>query len=72
MNFYKIDGDDYITRYTGIDLTYALHEVSDFRMDYQIVKTNQMKKILKIRKNKKQYAKKLKNKNLKASHTSCF
>lgn len=47
MNFYKIDGDGYIPTYTRTDLTDALHEVSDFRTDYQIIKTNQMKKIFK-------------------------
>lgn len=47
LNFYKIDGDGYIPTYTRTDLTDALHEVSDFRTDYQIIKTNQMKKIFK-------------------------
>lgn len=47
MNFYQIPGDGYIPTYTRTNFTDALHEVFDFRTDYQIIKNNQMKKIFK-------------------------
>ncbi|WP_430885151.1 IS1634 family transposase [Fusibacter sp. JL216-2] len=50
MNFYEIKGEGYIPTYTRTDLTDALHEAFDFRTDYQIVNTRQMKKIFKITK----------------------
>lgn len=36
--FILIAGDGYIPTYTMTDLTDALHEVFDFRMDYQMKK----------------------------------
>lgn len=47
MNFYEIPGDGYIPTYTRTDFTDALHDVFNFRTDYQIIKSNQMKKIFK-------------------------
>jgi len=47
MNFYEIKGEGYIPTYTRTDFTDALHEKFGFRTDYQIVSTNQMKKIFK-------------------------
>jgi transposase len=47
MNFYKVYGEGYIPTYTRTDFTDALHESFGFRTDYQIVNTNQMKKIFK-------------------------
>lgn len=47
MNFYEISGDGYIPTYTRTDFTDALHDVFKFRTDYQIIKSNQMKKIFK-------------------------
>jgi transposase len=46
MNFFKIQGEGYIPTYTRTDLTDALHDAFGFRTDYQIVTTNQMKKII--------------------------
>ncbi len=50
MNFYKLKGEGYIPTYTRTDLTDALHEKFNFRTDYQIVDTKNMKNILKITK----------------------
>lgn len=47
MNFYSIPGEGYIPTYTRTDFTDALHEAFEFRTDYQIVTTKQMKKIFK-------------------------
>lgn len=50
MNFYEVNGEGYIPTYTRTDLTDALHEAFGFRTDYQIVTTQQMKKIFRITK----------------------
>lgn len=47
MNFLEVKGDGYIPTYTRNDFTDSLHETFGFRTDYQIVRTSQMKKILK-------------------------
>lgn len=47
MNFYELKGDGYIPTYIRTDFTDDLHKVFNFRTDYQIVSTKQMKKILK-------------------------
>lgn len=56
MNFYLVPSEGYIPTYTRTDFTDALHEAFAFRTDYQIVSNKQMKKFLKIPKNKKHYA----------------
>jgi transposase len=53
MNFYEIKGEGYIPTYTRTDFTDELHEKFGFRTDYQIVKTQQMKKIFKHTKKQK-------------------
>ena len=53
MDFYEVKGEGYVPTYTRTDFTDALHDTFGFRTDYQIVKTNQMKKILKKLKNEK-------------------
>ena len=50
MNFYHVKGEGYIPTYTRDDLTDDLHEAFNFRTDYQIVSTQQMKKIFKVTK----------------------
>lgn len=45
MNFYEVKGDGYIPTYTRTDITDDLHDKFQFRTDYQIVNTKQMKKI---------------------------
>jgi len=47
MNFFSTRTEGYIPTYTRTDLTDALHESFDFRTDYQIVSTQQMKNIFK-------------------------
>lgn len=47
MNFLEVKGEGYIPTYTRTDFTDDLHEAFGFRTDYQIVSTNQMKKIIK-------------------------
>ncbi|HWT76328.1 MAG TPA: IS1634 family transposase [Mobilitalea sp.] len=47
MNFYSIPGEGYIPTYTRTDFTDALHDAFNFRTDYQIVTTKQMKIIFK-------------------------
>ena len=47
MNFYEITGEGYIPTYTRTDFTDILHDKFNFRTDYQIVNTKQMKKIFK-------------------------
>ncbi|HKM03075.1 MAG TPA: transposase [Lachnospiraceae bacterium] len=47
MNFFKVQTEEYIPTYTRTDLTDTLHETFDFRTDYQIISTTQMKKIFK-------------------------
>ena len=50
MNFFSTRTEGYIPTYTRTDLTDALHESFDFRTDYQIVSTQQMKNIFKATK----------------------
>lgn len=50
MNFFSTRTEGYIPTYTRTDLTDALHEAFDFRTDYQIVSTQQMKNIFKATK----------------------
>jgi len=45
MDFFEIKGEGYVPTYTRTDFTDALHEAFGFRTDYQIVTTNNMKKI---------------------------
>ena len=45
MNFFEIKGEGYVPTYTRTDFTDALHEAFGFRTDYQIVSTQNMKKI---------------------------
>ncbi|HCX63991.1 MAG TPA: IS1634 family transposase [Eubacteriaceae bacterium] len=47
MNFLEIDREGYVPTYTRNAFTDTLHETFGFRTDYQIVKTSEMKKILK-------------------------
>ena len=47
MNFTESFGNGYIPAYTRTDLTDALHDVSGFRTDYQILTNMNFKKILK-------------------------
>jgi transposase len=47
MNFLEVKGDGYIPTYMRTDFTDDLHEAFGFRTDHEIVKINQMKKILK-------------------------
>ncbi len=47
MNFYQVNWEGYIPTYIPNNLTDDFHEAFGFRTDYQIVSTQQMKKILK-------------------------
>jgi len=47
MNFYEVPGECYIPTYTRTDFTDTPHKAFGFHIDYQIVSTKQMKKILK-------------------------
>jgi len=47
MNFLEMKGEGYIPTYTRTDFTDALHDVFNFRTDYQIVTSRMMKKIFK-------------------------
>lgn len=47
MNFYQVDGEGYIPTYTRSDFTDDLHDVFDFRTDYQILNNKIIKKIFK-------------------------
>ncbi|MDM8533773.1 transposase [Clostridiaceae bacterium HSG29] len=47
MNFYEVYGEGYIPTYTRTDFTDDLHEIFNFRTDYQIITNKKMKKILK-------------------------
>ena len=51
MDFYKVKGDGYVPTYTRTDFTDTLHEAFGFRTDYQIVSSQNMKKIFKDSKN---------------------
>lgn len=46
MNFSMVKGEGYIPTYTRNDFTDALHDAYQFRTDYQIVTSAQMKKII--------------------------
>lgn len=50
MNFLEIKGSGYVPTYTRTDFTDALHEAFGFRTDYQIVSSQNMKKIIKATK----------------------
>jgi len=50
MNFYKIKGEGFVPTYTRTDFSDDLHEVFDFRTDYQIINTRKIKKIFKATK----------------------
>lgn len=50
MNFFEIKGEGYVPTYTRSDFTDALHETFGFRTDYEIVSTQNMKKIFKYTK----------------------
>jgi transposase len=52
MNLHESKGNGYIPSYKRTDFTDDLHEAFGFRTDYEIVTLKQMKKILKITKNK--------------------
>ncbi|MBC3889654.1 IS1634 family transposase [Acetobacterium paludosum] len=47
MDFFEIKGEGYVPTYTRTNFTDALHEALGFRTDYQIVSTQNMKKIFK-------------------------
>ena len=51
MNFYEVPGEGLIPTYIRNDFTDALHDSFGFRTDYQILKTKQVKNILRITKN---------------------
>lgn len=51
MNFFSIPSDGYVPTYERTNFTDALHQVFDFRTDYQIVSNKQMRKIFKDTKN---------------------
>jgi transposase len=50
FNFYKLDGEGYIPAYIRSDFTDALHDVSGFHSDSEIVTLGQMKRIFKATK----------------------
>jgi transposase len=50
MNFCKIKGEGYVPTYTRTDFTDDLHEAFGFRIDYEMVSTDQIKKIFKATK----------------------
>lgn len=50
MNFYKIQGEGYVPTYVRDDLTDELHEIFNFRTDYQIISKKQMKNIFRTTK----------------------
>ena len=45
MNFFEIKGDGYVPTYKRTDFTDVLHDAFGFRTDYEIVSTQNMKKI---------------------------
>ena len=51
MNMLKVPHEGYIPTYTRTNFTDALHDSFGFRTDYQILTTQQMKKIFKDTKN---------------------
>lgn len=50
MDFYKVQGEGYIPTYKRTDLTDALHDTFGFRTDYEILNTQQIKKVIKFTK----------------------
>ena len=50
MNLMELSGEGYLPTYERNDFTDALHETFNFRTDYQIVNTKEMKRILKTTK----------------------
>lgn len=56
MEFFEIKGEGYVPTYTRTDFTDALHDAFGFRTDYQIVTSQNMKKIFKDTKKQKHYA----------------
>ena len=52
MDFDHVPTDGYIQTYTRTDFTNALHKTFGFRTNYEIVGKRQIKKHLKILKNK--------------------
>jgi hypothetical protein len=50
MKFFEIKGEGYVPTYTRSDFTDALHDTFGFRTDYEIVSTQNMKKIFKYTK----------------------
>jgi len=50
MEFFEIKGEGYVPTYTRSDFTDALHDTFGFRTDYEIVSTQNMKKIFKYTK----------------------
>ncbi len=53
MNFNHIQSEGYVPTYTRTDFTDALHEAFEFRTDFEIVSTKQMKNIFNDTKKKK-------------------
>lgn len=47
MNLFEVKGEGYVPTYTRTDFTDALHDAFGFRTDYEIVSTQNMKKIFK-------------------------
>lgn len=47
MDFFEVKGEGYVPTYTRTNFTDALHQAFGFRTDYQIVSTQNMKKIFK-------------------------
>jgi hypothetical protein len=45
MNLFEVKGEGYVPTYTRTDFTDALHDAFGFRTDYQIVSSQNMKKI---------------------------
>lgn len=50
MDFLKVKGEGYIPTYTRTDFTDDLHDEFGFRTDYQIVTTQEMRKIIRVTK----------------------
>ena len=57
MNVTEVVGEGYIPAYTRTELTDDLHEIFGFRTDYRFLTKPEIKKILKLSKAKRRYAK---------------
>ena len=57
MNMLELVGKGYVPAYKRTEITDMLHEIFGFRTDYEIIKKDNMKKILKHTKTKIQNAK---------------